>query len=777
MASTGRSFTAEYLQGGAGSQTVVVDQAVETDTAGVVTFITAQFFPVGQAVETDTATGVVFFFNQFFPIGQATETDTGRTITLSPIVIPAPIVYDVDVRSRADLTTSIVALDGLVSLSGGARLSDTAPWSAEIAYDADCLSALTNGRLVCLLIGGNIIWAGRIDRIDKHPVAGGEESSENVLVTGVDIAGDLDRINVKPTRGFNKKPWSHNRDFSFASPEFDASSWGNASVIIAANGSPSTFWTGKPSGFPALNIPWIGPSTGTDLAAPQGYVYLLLDGSLAADTIIRDFVGADNGGWSFLNGFLLRTIDPSAGDTTQGFTETSQGSIFATTGAVRFAFKMVNAPFGGGDPGPGQGPTLAGNPVGLLGIWFASDSSGRLFARIGQTSASWKCLAYPATPPGLTATHILKIIKDENQADGLFPELAYDFGVDTDTSSSAMPQIELFSTRVGDSLFKIARDMGLAHIDWRMSYSNYKMQVWNHGAGGAPSGVTYALTNDPETSKIADFQSQKYYENIDVLIVEHGDGQIRVPTTGGTIIGFLSIPGAAAGTAKLVAQQVLNQQGANESIVVTIAPTGINDIPGIHVLPGDSLSVNAGAFGTFNERLLEWTFAITDDGIDWGISIRSLFIDDIEVLARTIQRYQSGGVGGAAPSGPTNPPPQFGRQGQSNELTFQFDDNPTTPLESPDKIPHESGNLYAVAITAKTAGASATTFQFRVNGVDVLNGGGILPAGQLFALIPIPVAIAAGQTVWLEANVARLAARIVTYPIGITGILIEPRIV
>lgn len=662
-----------------------------------------------------------------------------------------------DLTAGTDVTNDVVAADwgsvhneegdGALAVPSGVTLTPS-PIGRAVVVRHDSVPAFT--------------WVAEVQA--PHEVAAGEGAAEFIGFNGRGLAALLDRYIVRPTLGFGRSPWALNRTFSAFSPEYDLSAWGTATEY-GAQGDASTFWTGLPNGFPAFDVQLIGPSEGDQDSAPQGYWWTANDDGdfvLDDDALLVFFAAADNAADIYFDGFKLVGIS-AGGDTTRGFRESAVFTVFASAGAHRVGAKVVNTTPDGADPGYGEGADIGGNPTFFLLVGYTTDSAGRLLERVVETSAAWRLLSYPDDPPGLTIAEVAGVVVDENVADGIDPTF-------TLAVNGSFDPLETVTVGVGDHLLKLVKDWAQAgYLDWHVPPTALELGVWPFDARGSASGVVFDTDTDPNVASLLDLRATLIDVGTDCLMVTWQGGHVRVPDSGGTRMGFLSTRAATVGEAKTLGAAVLARDPQPEQVQIQVGPTGVGDVPGVDFDTGDTVA--AGSYGA--EKVVGWSVDYDDShpgGLRFGVTLKDRIKGDDERLALMVRRAAPGQLGGTGPSSPAGDPPPFGTSLRPGEQTFQ----PLDPLatgESPDKILWFSGNLYAVAVTAKAAGSSDTEFEMLVGGVDVLSGAGVLPSGEDFVLLPVD------PIVWCDGNATRLAVNITTVGTDVAGLMVEPRFV
>lgn len=547
-----------------------------------------------------------------------------------------------------------------------------------------------------------------------------------------------------PARGAGARPWGPTRVFGFASPEYDPAVDGRWSTATAyeQQRNATTLWTGQPDGMVCRSAYYIGPSTGNQVGAPIGYWYTRFEFTLADDSLLYLPFAADNRMQGFFDGFPLGNID-AFNDTTAGFKTTHAFTVFATAGTHVFAAKITNLPFDGSEPSFGSGANLAGNPTMLVGGCYRVGSNGQLVERLWVTDDTWDILEYPDYPPGMTIGQIYGIGLDEAHARGVLTYVGKTFDDVNDSNGNPWPiAAESVSVTTMQSMFDTLEQHSLSYCDYGMQTGSWDLDLYRIGergqtldGGGSPARplVVYSQAN----KNLVHLSVDGIDDDTDAVWGTWKGGQIRYPATGGEREGFIQTDAETAEEAEFVFAAWLALRGGEVAqITPAIRPRNDAEAPGTGYWLGDAPGVNDGT-GTVYDRLMAvvgtWTL---NAGWDWAVALRNKHLDDRGAISLWLHRMAPGAAGGAGPGSPVGAPPSFSSKQDTNEVTWTFD-NPLTVRAGPEKRPRASQNVFEVWATVTTALATDTTFEFIVDGVDILNGAGLLPASVKHVKIPV----------------------------------------
>lgn len=668
----------------------------------------------------------------------------------------------------ANFATALGTLTGWFDATVTDTINEVGHGQFSLQNDDPQLGTCTRGRVVQMLVDSDPAFAWIIDHTVRQSIANNEEVDEFTVIEGDGIAQVLNRVVVKPTRGYDQAPWSTSRTFSFASPEYDASSWGTATAIVAKQSDESTYYTGKPSGWPDPVATWIGPSVGDDSEGYVGNWYVIGDHTFSDPTGIVAFLAADNKADVYADGLALTTFG-----TEVGFDETHRVTLYASAGQMRFAAKISNFVDGGTDPGLGMGTLLSGNPTAFLASVYSIDGAGRLGPLAIQTDTEWSILEYPSTAPGWTVGGVMDLLLTEAQADGLITAVTWDFDATNDSNGNAWDVLETITLNVGDDYLTVLRSFAGAYCDWAFAPDSFALSMWRLGERGTTQSVTYS----PGTNL-----KSLTHDAIDV-----GTDALSVSWSGGP--QFLYSPGTAhrvasfsAGNARtraeaeaLAAQQLVLLGGTRTQFIAEIEPLGTADQPYTGFTVGDTVSVPDEVGSASSERVTQIVARTDLEGVPiWSPSFSDVLLDMNARMALNLKRMANGTLGGySATASITGPAPMFGSTIDSSELSFSAPDPLAVGTATKDQVPSQSGNAYAVQVNAQTAGSADLTFEAWVDGSDVLAGGGTLPAGTQIATIPVDLSAGtAGQfTAWLEGHKSRLTINVTDAGTDFAGVV------
>lgn len=137
------------------------------------------------------------------------------------------------------------------------------------------------------------------------------------------------------------------------------------------------------------------------------------------------------------------------------------------------------------------------NPGGLLVAVYASTGDG-LGQQLSVSNASWKCLAYPANEPGMTPGEVLGILLVEAQNRGALEGLVWTFHPTTDSAGRPWRRVGDISTRVGDDLLTVIRQLGQTYVEFAMRPAGLVLDVYDIDTPVAAPIATFTIPSDPD---------------------------------------------------------------------------------------------------------------------------------------------------------------------------------------------------------------------------------------------------------------------------------------
>lgn len=330
-------------------------------------------------------------------------------------------------------------------------LSSEGSYSIESKLDHADEALLTDGRVLRFLIDGAPRWAGLVE--GRNLVLADPSSRQSGRVIGASGRGLLaifDDAAVLPELGFGRIS-PDTRHVGWMSRYYDHTGWG-AAVELKQQDDLAEPWSGAPQGWPDPNAKWIGPTDGDVPPADPGDIYFWGTYTIPEDEggDYRIHVTADDGFDLFRDGDLEAA---EARVALWGVTRTLD--FQADEGEHFFGAKLTNF----------DRPNPDTNVTGfILSLSKMLGGGAAVGPPVSGTSSGTKMLAYPASEPGMTVGHIMRVLIEENQALDWHTDLTLSF-TDTEDSDGVPWPVELNRAyQVGSSLSEVLRDLTDSHV-------------------------------------------------------------------------------------------------------------------------------------------------------------------------------------------------------------------------------------------------------------------------------------------------------------------------
>lgn len=613
--------------------------------------------------------------------------------------------FTVEVYDPTGVTLQ-VALDDSFGRSFLAELQAPGSWSVSVDNEDLALADVDYDDIVTFDAGEGVEFAGIVEAMSNREVAPGEEADQQTTISGRGVLAILERGLVYPTRGVGAVPLEQVRLFNWASPDYDHSGW-DAAVEQYQQSVSTDRYGYNPQGWPDKDAYWIWglPSA----VHPLGDCYFWWQFTLASSGNIRILLTADDEYDLIVDGVRL-------GSESRWYlwTEPTTYDIELTAGDHEIAIRGGNIPI--------LSPFNYGAV--LASVWRVADN-GALAELIGSTDSSWKCLAYPTEPPGMTPGKILRLLIEDAQAEGELLSVTLGFDDDLDSDGNAWAEVSDFAVKVGRDLLAVVLEMADSIIDVEMT-ADLTLNAWVFGTRGSATGTT--MTDLLEVSH------QGRGKIVNRLLVRWALNHTLVEdsasiATHGARSGYLELGDVqSAIEAQRVGQQALSLWAEPRwSTTLTV-----EDAQGVRV--GDTAIVPHPTSDAAATRARSMNVTEDDDGVlTFGFEFRDV-VEDMEVrFDRWLRRMASGALGGASAAASPAPPglKMDVRGGVKEVVRFSVDDAladvSSLSLEDRSVI---TGNLTEFVVHLTTAASSgSTSFRLLLNGAAVPGSTVTLAAG------------------------------------------------
>lgn len=665
------------------------------------------------------------------------------------------IGFAVSIAPLSDLTDRTDVTDQLDAADYRKPLNDYGAGSLTVPY-GETITPAPEGNVAFFTVDGVdvgcILVESKADtKVDRDGYA--EMVTQYV---GEGIAAILKHYRFRPVLGFGRSPFARRRAYTPFSLEFDYSGWGTATEFGTV-GADSPHW-GEPSGFPDGSVPRIGPAEGDDEGAPQGYMCWQDEFTLDEGIGLARFDLVDNSQDPYLQSFQLDRIklDGQVGS----FTVAQRYDFdYVSPGTIRVGGRVVNVPFGGGDPGPGEGPELDGNPMMVACVIYKLFPDGRLGDEVFRTSSATKILPYPATPPGMTDLEVIEACIADNP--NAHPVTVVDHG-------TFDPQPSITVRVGGDNLLQHLRNRADAQfIDWNVEVNetgDVELHVWPSGERGTPSGVEW-VTDDGTLENLV---VTSLHGGPDCVHVAYQGGDVLVGDPDGERMAYLETDAATVDEAKARGEAALAVPNPVEYRLDVAPVTG--KVPGVDVADGDT--VTAGEFTDL--RLNEWRLSWPDDNGEpsYNVDVGDRIREKAERQALVLERSSPGHMGGNQPANPAPDSGFIGRRSTFESIKFNVDKDPAASYvtgEAPvDNSSSTSLNVCAFRFYAKNLTGGTATIEAKIGGTTVATAS-LTTADAPF----LSTTVYMDELHWVVPGKTKLTIEITSVGSGLEGIVCE----
>jgi hypothetical protein len=384
------------------------------------------------------------------------------------------------------------------------------------------------------------VFTWRIENIERVRISQDEEYGEVVNCTGRGVGMRLEDAKIHPYKGVTQKPTPDSRSFSFASPEFDDSSWGFCEVK-ALQGALDTEWVGivdreltaAPFAWPQNNTWTPGWIWHPDFDTEPGLGYIRKTFELDIDRKVVIVATGDNYWTLYLDGVAL------LGDNSypEAWQEHRRVVIDMQAGLHTFAAVVNN---------------IRTSPVAFLLLAYQDNGftcvpqpdeigpDGEVIHQddecepneplvIYVTDASWKILAYPPSEPGMTPGGVMLQLLAEAWSRSQLLDVSPDFDAIFDTDGEPWPQMPEVGARIGDSYLDILKTMTDGEwCDWWMRPVGddgiFRLSMYVNDGRGNSTAVPFTRSTDAHLGNISDITHETPGKIFNRLLVKYGGG-------------------------------------------------------------------------------------------------------------------------------------------------------------------------------------------------------------------------------------------------------------
>lgn len=430
--------------------------------------------------------------------------------------------------------------------------------------DTDSLTNVDMGNWVNMYVYGNLAFTMIVEAMHRVTYDQGEEHDQITVVSGRGHVAEWEDAVMYPSRGVDSLPIEDDRVFNWTSLIYDHSGWAYAKQIAGFLTWTPAWGGGFPAEFPDQTAYWIWASSGTAQWAAPGPCYFRKHFNVPAGiTAIAIYYACDDRCKIYVDGIPFAD-QPGNGeyantkyvvvDVTQGqhliaveafndplpfpvsYTPSSPVTYTVVSGDTLWA--IARRFYGDGqkwriiydanqaqiqadattaglwdpdDPGhwifPGQVFNMPGlrsvdspaNPGGLIIAIYEHTAAGPADL-LTHTDASWRIVAYPSDPPGMTVGRVLRLARKEafNRACTWINGWQLMFSDTVDSAGNAWPVVADIATKVGTNYLTFLQELSVTYIDFWAAPGTKRLYAWNKGTRGKTRAVDLHGPTDPD---------------------------------------------------------------------------------------------------------------------------------------------------------------------------------------------------------------------------------------------------------------------------------------
>jgi hypothetical protein len=550
------------------------------------------------------------------------------------------------VYRHPDYEDPVATLTGLESYEWQDRVGEQGYGSVAIPnLHADAATILVDDFVTFELVGVSATepafsWVVNARTNEKDPKDDGQ--APQTSFKGPGHIGLLNEMCVLPSRGPGALPIEIDRLFSWPSPQYDDTDWDTAAVMESVAAAQGGAWPYQPfgDGFPpdaGADMIWATGSTSS--LADEGDCYARKTFTLDDPGYVIIYMLIDNEGDVYFDGQKIAQVQGFLSVTTSDLIEVSDGEH-------TIAVRGHNAP-DDGDPG--------GNPGGIGIAVYSANAAGVPSAPVLVTDATWKFLAYPATPPGMTPGEVLQIIFDEAQDLGFLEGWTLSCDGDEDTAGEPWPIVGDIATKVGtDYATFVLDELASTYIDVRAQPGALVLDAYIDNTFGEDSDADLhkaTSSTDPATGNVTELTYEEVPTTASDLLVRwqrgwrlvsrEGDGRKKM-----ALIGLGALPSVQE-VDRVAGGQLNRHADPRAAITAGFHPTVDADTPYLAFVPGDTITVPAEDGTPTVERVMGITVTPNESGeAVFALELKDVLREKWEREQTMLKKMSDGTVGG-----------------------------------------------------------------------------------------------------------------------------------
>jgi len=358
-----------------------------------------------------------------------------------------------------------------------------------LASDADVALAAKTLRFK---LDDTYAFSSRVEARRWRTVTAGEERDQVVTLSGRGLASEWDDAVVYPYGGVSARPISDQRAFAWWSPELSTSGWSNSTTIVSGVVAqvretpplpdPWTAPLGWPADIAAGSVDWIFSRyspTGSNLVGSS----LFRTTFTTSAERVSIFYTASSRCRLYIDGIAVGdwTTQPSE----ESWLHAYRATPYLSAGTHHIAFEVDTQRWTAPLPDLTRGLLICAVYSGGVGATYNSGS------RLLGSTASWKCLDYPAVFPAPTPGKVLSTLLAEAQARGALTGWTLGCTDTVDSAGQPWGNDTAHVFRVGDTYAQVLQAMADVSIEFRARPVSKVLDVWRKGTVTEASGQSF----------------------------------------------------------------------------------------------------------------------------------------------------------------------------------------------------------------------------------------------------------------------------------------------
>jgi len=404
-----------------------------------------------------------------------------------------------------DMDTVICALPLSTRRRWQEQLNEPGSGELVLHHDDPAVHTVAPGDVVQYLIDGVVRFAWIVRNITGDTIAATPDLQASTYA-GPGLLAVFDDALVYPSRGLGAHPVEENRTFSWTAPDYNDATFTDPAISFGAVNTegPPPFWPDGPSWdewrghWPDGQTELIWADPATTFLAPGGSCYWRHTFDMPAASRVRLTMVCDDRADVYLDGGLILEGKESGG----GVSDITAVDLDEIDDGVHTLAVFTENSTAGSAVIDGE----EFNPASLACAIALLDPFGQVGATVAWTNPTWRLLAYPDTPPGMTPGEAIRHVIAEAQARGCVPDISCAFTDTADADGVTWPVVGDISTKVGADILSFLREMTETYIDVAVDPATNELLAWQRDGRGVDTDVVLHAptdTADPWSGNLA----------------------------------------------------------------------------------------------------------------------------------------------------------------------------------------------------------------------------------------------------------------------------------